>query len=105
MFYSNLFAVSALANFDFLWNSLPKSEPDINAMKDELAIQLRFYDLIRLRKGEKLRLIDFVAIGLSGDWLMILIHLMAIKQPGCINYDCNNVGEEFVVYNPPNVNF
>lgn len=100
MFYSNLFAVSALANFDYLWGSLPRTEPDIAAMKDELALQLRFYDLIRLRAGEKLRLLDFVAIGLSGDNLMALIQLMAIKQPNSIYYDYNNVGEEFISYNP-----
>jgi hypothetical protein len=102
MFYSNIFAVSALANFDYLWNSLPRTEPDIVALKDELALQLRFYDLIRLRAGEKLKLVDFVAIGLSGDPLMTLIQLMAIKQPGCIYYDYNNVGEEFIAYNPQN---
>jgi hypothetical protein len=100
MFYSNLFAVSALANFDYLWGALPRTEPDIAAMKDELALQLRFYDLIRLRAGEKLKLVDFVAIGLSGDSLMALIHLMMIKQPNCIYYDYNTPGEEFISYQP-----
>jgi hypothetical protein len=98
MFYANAFAASALANFDYLWNSLPRTEPDIAALKDDLALQLRFYDLIRLRAGEKLRLIDFTAIGLSGDSLMALIHLMMIKQPNCIYYDYNTPGEEFISY-------
>jgi hypothetical protein len=103
MFYSNTFATSALANFEYLWNSLPRTEPDIAALKDELALQLRFYDLIRLRAGEKLKLPDFIAIGLGGDTLMSLIHLMAIKQPGSVSYDYSTVGEEFIVYNPQNV--
>lgn len=95
-----MFAQSALNNYDYLWNCKPKEEPDIAVMKSELAIQLRFYDLIRLRKGEKLRLVEFVAIGLTSDWLMMLIHLVAIKQPKSISYDYSTIDDEFISYNP-----
>jgi hypothetical protein len=90
---SSDFFAKCFENHSLLWNSAPRDELEQTLLEYENKIALRFYDLFRLRAGEKIQLSELNDRGISTDeaYSLYLVLLLKIQYSMTLFADSDNV--------------
>lgn len=90
------FSIICSEKFDAVWGLQPLEEPAIGLLIPEHRLMLRFFDLIRLRRGEKIPLSDF--INFTSPQILTLYLAVAVKRGSdAIEYQPNE-GDPWICF-------